>query len=160
MALRYHNNDFRGVPEEDGVMEAMRKFEIPPGDYVLPYAGSMEKMKSSEYIEKRDKGPVAFMTVLPSGPVSMAKSLVSWFVYSVVIGVIAAYVAGRAVGPGGEYLQVFRFTGVTAFVCYSVALWQNWIWYKRSLIATLKNTFDGLVYALLTAGVFGWLWPS
>jgi hypothetical protein len=23
----------------------------------------------------------------------------------------------------------------------------------------LKHAFDGLVYALLTAGIFGWLWP-
>jgi hypothetical protein len=25
--------------------------------------------------------------------------------------------------------------------------------------ATLKNMFDGLLYALVTAGTFGWLWP-
>jgi len=24
----------------------------------------------------------------------------------------------------------------------------------------MKHAFDGLVYGLLTAGVFGWLWPS
>jgi hypothetical protein len=24
---------------------------------------------------------------------------------------------------------------------------------------TLKSSFDGLVYALLTGGVFAWLWP-
>ena len=27
------------------------------------------------------------------------------------------------------------------------------------LCTTIKNTFDGLVYGLLTGGVFGWLWP-
>jgi hypothetical protein len=29
----------------------------------------------------------------------------------------------------------------------------------RSWIRTLKSMFDGLIYALLTASVFGWLWP-
>jgi hypothetical protein len=33
------------------------------------------------------------------------------------------------------------------------------IWYHRSWGTTLRYTVDGLVYALLTAGIFGWLWP-
>jgi hypothetical protein len=55
---------------------------------------------------------------------------------------------------------VFRFAGATAFIGYAAALWQNTIWYKRALSTTLKSTFDGLVYALVTAGTFGWLWPK
>ena len=34
-----------------------------------------------------------------------------------------------------------------------------WIWYRRSLLTTIKSSVDGLIYALLTAGTFGWLWP-
>lgn len=56
-------------------------------------------------------------------------------------------------------MLVFRFVGVTAFLGYAAALWQMWIWYHRSLTITIKATIDGLVYALLTAGTFGWLWP-
>jgi hypothetical protein len=160
MVLRYHSTDFGEVPDEDGVMEALRGFKIPPGDYVIPYAGSSKNMKSPEFIDKMTKGPVAFMTVMKSGTPSMGGSLVLWFLYSIVIGVIAAYVTSRAVGPGAEYLSVFRFAGSTTFVCYVVALWQNSIWYKRAWSSTIKNSIDGLVYALLTAGVFGWLWPS
>jgi hypothetical protein len=62
--------------------------------------------------------------------------------------------------PGAHYLAVFRFVGAAAFLGYAVALWQNSIWYKRKWSTTLKSTFDGLVYALFTAGTFGWLWPS
>jgi len=65
-----------------------------------------------------------------------------------------------ALGPGEDYLAVFRFTGATAFVGYTLALWQNSIWFKRKWSTNLKNTFDGLIYALFTAGTFGWLWPS
>ena len=74
--------------------------------------------------------------------------------------VLAAYIAGRALGPGAEYLHVFRFTGATAFMCYTVAGWQASIWYRRPWATTLKNTFDGFIYACLTAGAFGWLWPG
>ncbi len=160
MVLGYHRTDFRKVPSEDQVMGALREFGIPPGDYVIPCAGSSKEMGSPEFIEKATKGPVAFMTVIPSGPPAMGKSLVQWFLYCLVVGLFAAYIGGRAVGPGADYLAVFRFTGCTAFVGYALALWQNSIWYRRAWSSTLKSTFDGLVYGLLTAGTFGWLWPA
>ena len=160
MFLPYHRSDFAKVPSEDEVMESLRKFDIPPGEYVIPFAGSPEGMRSEEFRAKADKGPVAFMTVLEPGPPAMGTSLVQWFIYSILVGVFAAYVTGRVLGAGANYLSVFRFAGTTAFLCYAVALWQNSIWYKRAWSTTAKSTFDGLVYALVTAGVFGWLWPS
>ena len=160
MLLPIHKSDFRKLPDEDGVMDALRKAGVGPGDYMFPHAGSMADLKSPAFTEKRTRGPVASMTVMESGPVSMGPSLAQWFLYCVVVGVFAAYVAGRALEPGAHYLKVFRFAGVTAFVGYSLALWQNSIWYKRAWTTTLKANVDGLVYGLLTAGTFGWLWPK
>jgi hypothetical protein len=56
-------------------------------------------------------------------------------------------------------LRVFRFIGAAAFMGYSFALWQMSIWYNRAWSSTIKSTIDGLIYACLTAGTFGWLWP-
>jgi hypothetical protein len=159
MVLTYHRNDYRKLPDEDGVMDALRGFNIPPGDYIVPCAGSPEVMKSEAFKAKVAKGPIATMTVFPTGEWGMGRSLVLWFVYCVVVGLFAAYIAGRAVGPGAEYLAVFRFTGCTAFVGYTLAQWQNSIWYRRAWSTTIKGTVDGLIYAVFTAGVFGWLWP-
>jgi hypothetical protein len=159
MVLPFHKSDYRRLPSEDEAMEALRKFRIPPGDYLVPCAGSPKDMKSPAFVEKMTKGPVAFMTVMPSGRPTMGAQFVQWFVYCVVIGIFAGYIAGRALGPGAPYLAVFRFAGCTAFVGYALALWQDTIWFKRNWISTLKSTFDGLVYGLLTAGMFGWLWP-
>lgn len=160
MVLPYHRTDFRKVESEDEVMEALRKFNIPPGDYVIPCAGTPQEMKNPEFIEKMTKGPVVFMTVIKSGPPSMTGNLIQWFIYSILVGIFAAYIAGRALGPGAGYLEVFRFAGTTAFIGYSLALLQNSIWYKRNWVATLKSVFDGLIYGLFTAGTFGWLWPG
>jgi hypothetical protein len=77
-----------------------------------------------------------------------------------VVGFFAAYVTGRALGPGAHYLEVFRYAGTVAFAGYSLALLQNSIWWNKSWSATLKSVFDGLIYALLTAGTMGWLWPK
>jgi hypothetical protein len=159
MLLPYHKSDFRKVAEEDRLLEALRGLKIPPGDYLAPRPASPAAMKQPEFVEKMMKGPWVMMTIGPGGPPSMTTNLVLWFLYSVVIGVFAAYVAGRALGPDVHYLSVFRFVGVSAFMGYSLALAQNSIWYKRSWATTLKSMFDGLIYALLTAGTFGWLWP-
>ena len=159
MVLPYHKKDFKKLPDEKDIARTLRNFNIPPGEYSLPHAEDMKEMSSAEFTVKMLEGPVAFVTVLENKAPSMTESLIQWFVYSLIIGVFAAYVAGRALEPGALYLAVFRFVGVTAFVGYSIALLQNSIWYKRAWLTTLKSMFDGLIYALVTAGTFGWLWP-
>ena len=161
MLLPYHRSDWKKVPDEDAVMDAMRAFKIPAGDYVIPCAGSPEVLKSEEYKEKAKKGPVWFMTVLPDGdPFAMGSQLTQWFVYSIVVGIFAAYLTGRALGPGAEYLSVFRFAGCAAFLGYGLAHLQRSIWYKQAWSTTFKNLFDALIYGLMTAGAFAWLWPE
>jgi hypothetical protein len=159
MLLPWHRNDYPTLPDEDKVMDSLRPLAIPPGDYLIPRARSMEVRNSPEFNEKLKKGPVLVMTVWPKGPASMGRSMLLWFLYSLVVSIFAAYIAGRALPPGAYYLQVFRFAGATSFIGYSLALWQMSIWWRRSWKITIKATIDGLVYGLLTAGAFGWLWP-
>ena len=158
MASPWHKSDYPKVPNEDKVMDALRPLAIPPGDYMIPRPSSRQEMRSPEFAEKLRQGPVMVLTVMPNGPTPMAQNLVLWFLYSAIVGLFAAYVAGRALPVGAQYLRVFRFAGVTAFVGYTVALWQMSIWYRRAWSTTIKATVDGLIYALLTAGTFGWLW--
>lgn len=160
MAPLWHKTDYPRVPNEDKVIEALRPLAIPPGDYMTPRATSQAEMRSPEFAEKMNKGPNIVFTVIPNGPWSMAKNLTQWFVYLVVTGIFTAYVTGRALPPGAEYLRVFQIAGATAFIGYGLALWQMSIWYRRGWSMTIKSTVDSLIYALLTAGTFGWLWPS
>jgi hypothetical protein len=160
MLLPYHRSDYGRVPSEDDVMDALRRFTLPPGDYLMPAPGSAEAMRSKEFMEKRNKGPVAMMTVFKPGPPTMGKQLVLWFVYSLVVGLFAAYVAGVTLAAGASYRVVFRIAGTVAFAGYALALAQHSIWFGRSWSITLKSMFDGLIYALLTGGTMGWLWPE
>lgn len=160
MVLPIHRKDYGRVPDEDRVMETLRGFKIPPGDYLMPCPGSPAAMKDPAFLAKRDKGPVAMMTVMPAGPPSMGLPLAQWFLFTVLVGVFAAYITGRALAPGAHYLEVFRFAGASAFMGYSLGVIPQSIWYKKSWATTIKTVIDGLVYALLTAGTFGWLWPS
>jgi hypothetical protein len=157
--LTYHNKDFKKVGDEDGLMDAVRQFNVSPGDYVIPYAGNHKNAKSPEFKAKLDKGPVWFMTVFPTGQLKMGASLVQWFVYCIIVGIFAAYITGHSLYAGAHYLPVFRYAASTAFIGYGLALAQNSIWYKRSWKITFLQLFDALIYGLVTGGVFGWLYP-
>lgn len=157
MVLTYHRKDAAQVPNEDRVREAVRG--TPPGSYMFPWAQSMKDMSTPAMVEKLSKGPVGVLTVLPSGPIAMSKNLTQWFVFCLVVAVFVAYVATRTIASGAEYMGVFRLTATVAFLGYAGAAATNSIWRGAPWGNTIRAYFDGLVYALLTAGVFGWLWP-
>jgi hypothetical protein len=155
----WHRGDYPPMPREEEAQAALRPLAIPPGDYMLPRAGDMKTYKTAQFTEKLRAGPVAILTVLPNGPFSMGRSLGQWFVYLLVVGVLVAAVTGYALPAGAGYPTVFKLTAAVAFIAYCVALAQMSIWYRRSWTLTLKSALDGLIYALLTGGTFGWLWP-
>jgi hypothetical protein len=116
-------------------------------------------MKSPEVVEKFKRGPVGLLTVFPSGPPALPKFLGLWFVNCLVVGIFVAYLTGRTRMPGTNYLEVFRVAGTVAFMGYGVGQIQDSIWKGQTWSVTFKHIFDGLIFALLTAGTFGWLWP-
>jgi hypothetical protein len=155
----WHRGDYPRVPEEDRVMDALRPLALRPGDYMVPRAPNMKEMGSPAFIDKMKRGPVLILTVMPNRVPSMARNLSQWFVNCLVVSLFAAYVASRGLPPGTDYLRVFQLTGATAFIAYAVALWQMSIWFARPWRLSITATVDGLIYSLLTAGTFGWLWP-
>lgn len=159
MVLRLHRNEVRGVPDERRVADALRPFAIPPGDYLMPHAEDFEEMGTPEYLEKTKAGPVALLTVFPNEPFAMGKRLGLWFVYSLVVGAFAGYAAGVGLGPGADGAEVFRVVSTVSFAGYALAVAQASIWWGRRWRYTLGAMADGAAYALVTAGLFVWLWP-
>ena len=81
MVLFYHKSDYRKLPDEDRVTDAMRSAGVTRGPaYFFPYF-SFKEMKSAPAVEKMKRGPVGLLTVLPSGPPAMGKNLAQWFLY-------------------------------------------------------------------------------
>jgi hypothetical protein len=160
MLSPWHKQDFNRLSNEDEFRSALGPLNLPEGDYLVPCPVSRADLKSPEFLEKHRQGPNVVMTVLPRGEMGMGRNLALWFGYLIVVSIFAAYVTGRALPPGTDYMQVFRFAGTVAFVGYSLALWQQSIWFHKAWSTTIKSTVDGLIYGLLTAGVMGWLWPK
>jgi hypothetical protein len=160
MVLPFHKSDYRRLPEEEKVLDALRSSGVTSGRlYVFPFVTHKE-MKTPEAVEKFKRGPVGLLTIRPSGTVNLGKFLGQWFVYCIVVGIFTAYLTGRTQSPGTPYLEIFRVAGTIAFVGYWLALVQNSIWKGETWGVTFKHLVDGIIYALLTAGTFGWLWPK
>jgi hypothetical protein len=158
MALPWHKNDYKKLPDEEGVRAALKPFPIPPGDYMLPMCEG-GNYNSPEYKKKLEEGPVQVLTVLPNACSSMGPTFLQWFVFLLVVSFFTAYVTLHAVPANAHYLAVFRVAGAVAFLAYAGAQWPQSIWMRRSWCSTVKFTIDGLVYGLVTAGTFAWLWP-
>jgi len=159
MVLPFHRSDYQKLPNEAELLDAMRAADLAPGNYFFPHCTSPAAMKDPEFVAKMTKGPVGMLNVVPSGPPSMGKNLIQWFLLCLVMGVFVAYLTGRTLAPGTHYLAVFRVAGTVAFVGHGIGQVPDSIWRGQRWGVTAKHVFDGLVYGLLTAGVFGWLWP-
>ena len=160
MALTYHKSDYRKLPDEDKVMDVLRTAAVTPGPvYFFPWH-EMKDMKTAEVQERFKRGPVGLLSIRPSGVPQMGKFLGQWFVYCVVISLFTAYLTGRTRTPGAEFLEVFRVAGTIGFLGYGGAQAQQSIWAGQTWGVTTKHVIDSLIYGLVTAATFAWLWPK
>jgi hypothetical protein len=159
MVLRYHSSDYTRLPNEDVVREAIRSGKPAPKQYIIPYAMGPKDLESPEMKRKFEEGPVGVLNIRPSGAPGMGKNLVQWFVFALVVSFFVAYVACHALPSGTEYLRVFQLVGAVAFLAYAAGQLPAAIWMGKPWAIAWKEVFDGLLYGLVTAGSFGWLWP-
>jgi len=158
MVLPHHKSDTRRLPDEAATLAALSGQNLRPGFYRFPWSISMAEMKHPAFLEKL-KGPVGFLTILPSGPFPMGKAMGAWVAHVLVVGVFVAYVAGRTLGPETPYLQVFRIAGTVAMLAYAGAHVPNGIWWGKPWKNVAVDVLDGMIYGLLTAGAFAGFWP-
>ena len=160
MLLNIHGKDYSQMPNEAAVLGAIRDQEPAPGFYTLPYLTDFKQLEDPDVKANYEAGPVAFVTVMPGGLPKMGKALGQWLVMCVIVSVFVAYVAGRTLSGGAEYLTVFRLVGTTAFLAYAGSVATESIWKGQPWANSCRHIFDGLLYSLVTAGFFGWLWPA
>lgn len=156
--LPHHRTDWSPLPDQDGIMADLRERGVEPGMYSFPFHADRE---SEEYREKVRKGPVGLMLIgRPEKRLSMGTALAQTFVYYLVLGVFIAYLAWHALEPGAEYEWIFRVVGTAALLAHAGTLPVRAIHYGFDWSQVGKESLDGLVYALLTAGSFAGFWPG
>jgi hypothetical protein len=160
MVIPIHKGDTLGMSNQEAVLDAMRAGDLRPGEYMFPFCAEMKDMASDDFRAKLARGPVGFMTVMPNGPMKFGASLVQWFVYSLVIGVLVAYVGDLSIPRGTGFSRAFQILGTVAVLPYAVSYLHDFIWKGKSLNVVLKFIFEGVVYGLVTGAIFAWFWPG
>jgi len=155
MVFPWHKSDFAKTGDEESVRAALKG--LSPGLYNVPHCRDQNAYKEPEMQARFEEGPLAFITIVPSGLPKMGGKLIASFLYYVLVGIVCAYVVSRTVATDASYLQIFRIAGTVAFIAYGFAYIQDSVWFGRPISITLKSFLDAFLYSLLTAGVFGWL---
>jgi len=160
MVLKYHRADYKGLPSEDAVREALGKAGAAPGVYVTPHCEEMKQMQDPAMKAKYEKGPVAIITLLPNGQVVLAKHLSLWFAFILFVSFTAAYVARITLMPGMDGMLVMRVTGTVAFAAYGLSHVSDSIWKGQPWSNTARALLDSVIYSVLTGVTFRMLWPG
>ncbi len=163
MVSPHHKQYWKGLPTEGGFLEALLANYTPPGQYMFPFCGdhkaAREAMKDPEKKKKWEAGPHGALYLRAAAP-NMGKAMGFTFVFYLVVGVFVAYLGNLSLGEDPGYLQVFQVTGCAAVMAYALGFIPGAIWFGKTMRSTVMDVMDGIVYGLLTAGTFGWLWPS
>ena len=158
--MPHHRSDLGRLPDEDAARQALGPQGLAPGQYMIPYAVTHKDLQDPETPRKFEEGPVGFLTVVPSGVPTIGSKIMLSVVFYLLISTVVSYLASRTLDPGADYLTVFRVTGTVAWLAYGTATVPDAIWFGRPWSVILKGQLDALVYGLLTAGFFSWLWPT
>lgn len=159
MVIKWHQSEYKALSNEDEVRAVIRKASPVPGSYVLPYCKDSAEMATPEMQERFVEGPNAVMYVREDGAVKLGPFLGKWFAYTLVVSLVAGYLARATVAPGTDFMQVFQVVGVASWLAYAGAIPSDSIWVGKPWRSTFVYMLDGLIYAALTAGAFAWLWP-
>lgn len=158
MLIPLHKSDFTGLPGEPGILDALRKAGVGAGQYMFPWCDPKD-MRSPEFQKKFEAGPVGMVVIRKPSKFTMTPQLMWMVVYHLLVSVFVAYLATRTLARGTDYLHVFRVAGTSAIMGYGFGFFPHAIWYGYSRRFVVTEFVDAVVWGLLTAGAFGWLWP-
>lgn len=160
MVFKWHAPEYRGFSNEDAVRDAIRAGNPSPGQYVVPYCKDMKEMGSETMMAKYKEGPVGFVVLTPSGPPNMGKSFVTWFLMSVAVATIGAFIATQLFGLDPERARAAaKLVFAVTFLSYGMGTICESVWMGRPWSSTVKYMLDAALYAVGSGAVFYWLWP-
>jgi hypothetical protein len=157
--LPHHKKDWKGLPNEEAVLNALRTNAPAPGQYAIPFVFDPKLRDDPAMKERIARGPNGYLTVIPTGMPAMGPMMVKSLIFNLIVTTLVAYGAWHALGAGAPYLEVFRIAGATSMMSYVLAMAPESIWFGRPWRTFWMQVIDAVAYGLVTAGIFGWLWP-
>ena len=119
MLFKWHNADFRKLPNEDAVRAALRAGAATPGLYVVPHCADMKEIQGEEMQRKFREGPIGFVTLRKNGPPSMGGPLLQWFTFNLVVAMVAGDISLQLYGIGSNPVDVAQMVAILSFLTYA-----------------------------------------
>lgn len=166
----HHKGEWRKLPTEHDVLNAMRGATITPGNYELPFTDGQD-LGRADLRAALERGPVAYLSVVENGIPNRNGKYAMSMVFHLLIATCVAYVGwhgftpqvGAATGHlplGIPVWHVVRVVGAVTFMAYGIGPFRQSIWFGRPWKSFLLGLADALLYGLATGFVFGTLWPQ
>ncbi len=157
--LPHHRGEWRRLPTEAVVLEALRQHAPHPGLYAVPYTMGAD-LNRADLKLALEKGPVGFLTIRENGAPKRALMYLQTLVFFTATSTLCGFVAWHAgLRYGAPPRLVFEIVGAVAAMTHTLGSVQESVWFGRPWKSWFKQLTDGLVFAVITAGVFSWMWP-
>lgn len=160
MVFKWHNSEYRALPNEDEVRNALGSVKLNPGLYSTPHCTDMKEIQTDAMQQKFRDGPVALITIRAPGAPTMGKYLLQWFILNLVIAALAGVLALQAYGINTNAHAAGHFVGLFSMIAYACGSVQESIWMGRPWSATFKNILDAFIYGAVSAVIFWQFWPA
>ena len=160
MVLRWHHNDYQRIGNEDAVRAALREGGSGPGQYMTPWCEGMKAANQEPMLSKFREGPIATITLMKTGKPDMGPMLARWFLLNLVLAAAIGAIVLQVYGPGADPRYAGHLAGLITLLAYGAGSIQQSIWMGKVWSTTAKDLLDALIYGVVTALVFMWLWPA
>lgn len=161
MVVKWHNRDYRAFANEDAIREAIRAGNAAPGRYVIPHCPDMKDMGSDAMKKKYAEGPVGHVTIGPNGVPNMGEHLGLWFLWTVVVSIVAATLVTQIFGLDPTRARAAaKLVFAVTLIAHGFGTVTESIWMMRPWASSVKHLIDAALYGLGAAAVFYWLWPK
>lgn len=160
MALPFwHRKDYSRAGNDQAFIDAAKP--LKSGMYIFPFIADYKTMTPERRAELAAQ-PAGYMLIRNPNSFNFGATLAGYFIYTLLVSAIVAYLAGMVMGPGQPYMRVFRFVATAGMLAWAFGAGHisDSLWYGKPWSVTIKTIVDGIIFGLLMGGTFGWLWPK
>jgi hypothetical protein len=162
MAVGHHKEDSLPLPNEQEVIDTVKRWNLSPGEYMFPdfrRCKGMSKEEKKTMYENMQKNPMGLFRVW--GKISMGGNMLWTFVVFLLASAMIGYLGWAALPHARDsFGHIFQVLGTAGILAYCFASFPNDIWFQRSKRAMAMCAIDGVVFGLITGAIFAWLWPT
>jgi len=154
--LPHHKPEWNKLPAEEGLLDFLDQNSVAASQYLFPFCDDPKLMSEPEFKQKMETRCRGMLILWPKPP-NMGKAIGLTLAFFLVAAFAIGYLASIAFAPGASMMEIFRLVFMAGLLCHVAGPFPGVFWFRKYVAMEM---LDGLVYALITAGIFAGLWPA